>query len=221
MQKVKVTSKEELRKIIEESSINADLNYLDVSEITDMSYLFKNTKFNGDISQWDVSNVKSMAGMFSDSLFNQDISKWDVSNVEIMAYMFFGSEFSYDLSNWRVNQYADTTEMFAGSKVTKLPSWYREEIPFDPQLLDPDDKKGDLCFEGSYYRLIEIEFFKLFSSEEDIEEFRFEIRNPRLGWIPIHPQFPNELKKKFRKITKQKKNIKVFDNNEFISLIAA
>ncbi len=83
------------------------------------------------------------------------------------------------------------------------------------------NKKGDLCFEGSYYRLIEIEFFKLFSSEEDIEEFRFEIRNPRLGWIPIHPQFPNELKKKFRKITKQKKNIKVFDNNEFISLIAA
>ena len=31
MQKLKVTTKEQLRKIIEESSIDADLNYLDVS----------------------------------------------------------------------------------------------------------------------------------------------------------------------------------------------
>ena len=55
------------------------------------------------------------------------------------------------------------------------------------------NKKGDLCFEGSYYRLIEMEFFNLFSNEESIEEFRFEIKNPRLGWVPAHPQFPSQL----------------------------
>jgi hypothetical protein len=83
------------------------------------------------------------------------------------------------------------------------------------------NKKGDLCFEGSYYRLIEIEFFKLFSSEEDIEEFRFEIKNSKLGWIPVHPQFPNELKKKFRKVARYKKYIKAIEKNKFTSLVTA
>ena len=36
---------------------------------------------NGDISNWDVSNVVDMSRMFRDSEFNGDISNWDVSNV--------------------------------------------------------------------------------------------------------------------------------------------
>jgi hypothetical protein len=46
----------------------------DVSQVTDMSNLFKfKYDFNDDISAWDVSNVTSMQGMFVNSLFNQDI----------------------------------------------------------------------------------------------------------------------------------------------------
>jgi hypothetical protein len=50
MKKQKVT-RDELRKIVKTCAIDADLNYLDVSDITDMSWLFEVSKFNGDIFQ--------------------------------------------------------------------------------------------------------------------------------------------------------------------------
>ncbi len=62
----KVKDKTELKTIIKNSSDNSDLNYLDVSNITNMSWLFSNN-FNGDISQWDTSNVIHMDSMFTNS----------------------------------------------------------------------------------------------------------------------------------------------------------
>ena len=48
-----------------------------------MTEVFYELDFNGDISQWDVSNVTDMSFMFSScKSFNQDISKWNVSNVK-------------------------------------------------------------------------------------------------------------------------------------------
>jgi len=75
-----VKDKTELMKIIKNSSVDADLNYLDVSEIIDMSSLFYNSKFNGDISKWNVSNVLNMHSMFYGSKFNGDISEWNIIN---------------------------------------------------------------------------------------------------------------------------------------------
>ena len=89
------------------------LNWLDVSEIEDMSYIFCNFgKYNGDISKWDVSNVKSMAAMFEYSDFNNDISGWDVSGVTNMKEMFYHSKFNYDISGWDVSNVTDMTQMF-------------------------------------------------------------------------------------------------------------
>ena len=87
-------TKEELIDIIkqriEQEGKEVDLNDIDVSEITDMSYLFVDFEdFNSDISSWDVSNVIDMSFMFFGcESFNQDISRWDVSNVKYRVDMF-------------------------------------------------------------------------------------------------------------------------------------
>ena len=117
------TSKEELQKIvkklIKERGIEADLNDINTSEITDMNSLFADFKFNGDISEWNVSNVTNMSFMFSDSVFNGDISEWDVSNVINMTSMFYRSAFNGDISNWNVSNVTNMRGMFQKSEFDK------------------------------------------------------------------------------------------------------
>ena len=85
-----------------------NLNDIDVSKVTDMSFLFTGYKDDLyiDISLWNVSNVKNMAGMFFNCYyFNSDLSKWDVSNVYNMSNMFDGCEsFNCDLSKWNTGR---------------------------------------------------------------------------------------------------------------------
>ena len=82
--------KDIIKQRIKQEGNKVNLNDIDVSKITDMSYLFEGTAFNGDISNWDVSNVKDMHGMFNGcKSFNQDISNWDVSNVKGTSDIFY------------------------------------------------------------------------------------------------------------------------------------
>ena len=132
----KITSKRELQKIIidaiKENGPNCDLNWIDVSGITDMSFLFNFTEcldyieanrfraqypFNCDISKWDVSNVKTMEGMFAAcNEFNQDISNWNVSNVLDMTEMFrFATNFNQPIGKWNVSNVKFFNTMFLGA----------------------------------------------------------------------------------------------------------
>lgn len=149
--KVVPRSKKELQQIIDERieeikprpGQEVDLNWIDISRVDDLSYLFANvdyipvvnmwleedksnvkknmrcmfahSKFNGDLSGRDVSNVKDMSGMFAGSNFNGDISGWNVSHVKDMSGMFAGSYFNGDLSGWNVTNVEDMSGMFAHS----------------------------------------------------------------------------------------------------------
>ena len=70
-----------------------DISYWDVSNVTDMSFMFfmcGNLKSVGDLSKWDVSNVTNMKGMFRYcTSFNQNISNWNVSGVTDAGDIFY------------------------------------------------------------------------------------------------------------------------------------
>lgn len=119
---LKPDNREELEDLIsqriEQYGPKCNLNDIDVSKITDMSFLFCDMTFDGDISKWDVSRVKNMSSMFAGSTFNGDLSKWDVSRVENMNSMFSYSRFNSDISKWDVSRVKNMISMFYDSKFT-------------------------------------------------------------------------------------------------------
>ena len=94
-----------------------DISYWDVSNVTNMSFMFfgcERLKSVGDISKWDVSSVTDMSYMFCDCCsLNQNLSEWNVSNVTDMMYMFYKCKsFNQDLSGWNVSNVIKMDDMF-------------------------------------------------------------------------------------------------------------
>ncbi|WP_236848459.1 BspA family leucine-rich repeat surface protein, partial [Campylobacter devanensis] len=110
-------TKEVLRKLV--SNKNVKLSEIDISEVSDFSYLFKDSQrsnFSG-IEEWDVSHVTNMSGMFYGATsFNQSLYNWDVSNVVNMSHMFYrATSFNQPLNNWDVSNVTDMSGMFYGA----------------------------------------------------------------------------------------------------------
>ena len=92
-----------------------NLSGADMSNVTNMSYMFYNCSNLVDIKwldTWDTSNVTNMQDMFynESSLTSLDLSSWDTSNVTDMSYMFNGcsnlTELNLDGWNFsKINSY--------------------------------------------------------------------------------------------------------------------
>ena len=81
-----------------------DLNFIDTSEITDMSLLFSNCMHNFDVSNWDVSNVTNMGCTFykCNMFTGKGLENWDVSNLKRWQNMFNEcTKLTCDLSSWQ------------------------------------------------------------------------------------------------------------------------
>ena len=98
------------------------ISYWDVSQITNMTALFRNKKtFNDDISRWEVGNVRRMNHMFWEAkLFNCNINRWNVENVTDMSWMFgHCTNFSQNLDKWKVDKVTNMNGMFYDAQIFK------------------------------------------------------------------------------------------------------
>lgn len=137
-----------VRDAIREFGNDANLNFIDTSDVTNMKKLFygeHGNKFNGDISEWNVSNVTNMEEMFRDSEFNGDISRWDVSNVKSFDFMFQNSEFNGDISEWNVSNATGFQGMFNVSKFNgDLSKWRPNNKAWMRWMFEGSDFDGDI-----------------------------------------------------------------------------
>ena len=141
-----------------------DMPDWDVSQVTDMSELFRDcptgdtscggvvtntSDFNADISAWDTSQVTDMGNIFRGAAaFNQDIGSWNTSQVTNMAAMFHSAAaFNQDIGSWNTGQVTNmNTAFFAAlafnqpignwdtSKLTTINHMFCQAEVFDQDL---------------------------------------------------------------------------------------
>ena len=83
--------------------LRENINDWDVSEVTDMSGLFRNmSSFNEGLNRWVVDQVKDMSFMFANcTAFNKPLDEWIVQSVVNMNHMFLNcTALNQDFSNW-------------------------------------------------------------------------------------------------------------------------
>ena len=163
----------------------ADLNYIDVSEVTQFRTLFSNSTYTGfsarlkkehgwttamankispDLSRWDVSNAVDMLGMFYFCRgFDSDLSQWDVSNVRNTRNMFHSClKFNQDLSSWNLENAIDVCGMFntCMSLDQDFSSWElpKVDLIYDNigEMFDYDEKMSKEKFPPKYAKFKEI-----------------------------------------------------------------
>lgn len=133
---ITINTKDELKEIIKTriSELNnnpnlngiLDLSDLDISQLTDLSYLFQGIDWNSkekilyiDVTGWDTTNVTSMKSLFFGCWNTQDIygiEDFNITNVTEAHAMFYkcAKIKSLDLSKWKPIKLTNISDMFIG-----------------------------------------------------------------------------------------------------------
>jgi surface protein len=137
--KIQPKNKEELVSIIEETinekGFECDLNFIDTSLITDMSYLFSycienkvaidcDCEYDTGGGNYEYGVVSTIQSGYDLNNFNGDISEWDVSNVINMSGLFYKSQFDGDISKWKTSKVEHMSWMFGESEFNQdISNW--------------------------------------------------------------------------------------------------
>lgn len=96
-----------------------DFSKIDVSKVTDMSYMFFRSNFSSiDLSSWNTKNLKYGGHLFSGAIKpkNIDLSSWNVNNLLGADNMFsYAGAEHINLSGWQSAKLVDTSNMFLGT----------------------------------------------------------------------------------------------------------
>ena len=114
----------ELKKIITKRALDSndgvlDLNDIDISKITNLSYLFENINNikSVNMNDWDTSKVTDIHGLFwcNKSIEKIYINDWNTNNIESFYGTFYDCENlkTLDLSKWKFDKCKEIDLMFA------------------------------------------------------------------------------------------------------------
>ena len=141
---------------------------LDISNLSDLGYMFADSTFNDNLNGWDVSGINNMSYTFFGSSWNnglpagedgeivgstKNILDWDVSNVLSMRGMFeHNKAFNALIDNWNLSTIRNMDSMFrnASSFNRDLSRWYVLNIRERPVNFDDNAIKwvNVWCNEG-------------------------------------------------------------------------
>lgn len=108
------------------------LNWLNVSEVTDFSNAFYGLQYNGDISKWDMSNATNINSMFMYSNFSGDISEWNMTSVQNADFLFAYSTFNSDVSKWSMPNLKSIKYLFYNNNIFNfnISGWCPQRIRY-------------------------------------------------------------------------------------------
>jgi len=142
----------------------------DVSQVRDMSALFRGTSFHGALNSWDVSRVTDMSSLLEGhAAYRLPLFSWDVSKVKNMRRLFYGcASFNNLLASWDTSSAENMAEMFLRaelfnfditgwntSKVTDMQAMCENALVFDQALTRWDVSRVQnikRMFKGSFLR---------------------------------------------------------------------